>query len=269
MLPEVYKVQDIRHDTPSVFTLTLQPAYGDKSLPFFPGQFNMLTHYGFGEVAISISGDPAQNDALVHTIQAVGSVTNSMQKLKAGDEVGVRGPFGTGWPLTKRDCDVLVIAGGLGFAPLRPALYYLAAHARNYRRITLLYGTRTPNDLLFQGDMEIWREQGIHVEATVDHADMSWRGHVGVVTALIGKNLFHPDKTLVLACGPEIMLKFAMHELMRAQADPANVYLSMERNMQCAVGFCGHCQLGPYFLCKDGPVFSYAQLKPWLPIKEL
>jgi NAD(P)H-flavin reductase len=269
LIPAVYQVKTITHDTSDVFTLTLTPTEDGKKMAFSPGQFNMLYHFGFGEVAISISGDPSSPDAFVHTIRAVGSVTKSMQELKAGDEIGVRGPFGSEWPLSKKHCDVLVIAGGIGLAPLRPALFDLAAQKNQYRDITLLYGVRNPEEILYKKDLESWQAQGIKIETTVDYADVSWQGQVGVVTSLIKKNIKDPKNTLVFICGPEVMIKFAVHELLGAEAEENHIFISLERNMQCAVGFCGRCQYGPYFLCKDGPVFSYEQLRHWITIKEL
>lgn len=261
LLPEVYKVASIVHDTADVFTLILKG--NPKS--FLPGQFNMIYSFGYGESALSICTEPEKKDELVHTVRAVGSVTNSLQKLQPGDEVGVRGPFGTHWPCPKNRSEILVIAGGIGLAALRSAIYSLAKD----HQVTLIFGTRTPQDILYQSDMEKWKEIGVKIEVTVDLADLSWKGNVGVVTKLIGKHLVDPDHSLVLICGPEVMMQFAVHELMQLKVSENNIYLSMERNMQCAVGFCGHCQYGPYFLCKDGPVFSYSQLKFWLPIKEL
>lgn len=269
LIPTLYQVKTIAHDTSDVFTLTLTAKEDGKKMEFLPGQFNMLYHFGFGEVAISISGDPSKQDALVHTIRAVGSVTKRMQELKAGDEIGVRGPFGSQWPLSKKHCDVLVIAGGIGLATLRPALFDLAAQKNQYRDITLLYGTRNPEEIIYKKDLESWQKQGIKIETTVDYADVSWQGQVGVVTSLIKKNMKDPKNTLVFICGPEIMIKFAVQELLGATVDENHIFISLERNMQCAVGFCGRCQYGPYFLCKDGPVFSYAQLQHWLMIKEL
>jgi NAD(P)H-flavin reductase len=258
------RIKSITPENSDTFTLALA-----KEQTFLPGQFNMLYLFGYGEVAISISGDPSQKGELLHTIRAVGSVTNAMQKLKIGDEIGVRGPFGSSWPLTKKGCDVLLIAGGLGLAPMRPLLFYLTANQNDYKKISLLYGARSPKELMYQKEFEMWKERGINVQVTVDHADLEWKGQVGVVTKLIGKHLTSPENTLALLCGPEIMLKFALHELMRTKIDEEAIFISMERNMQCAVGFCGHCQYGPYFICKDGPVFSYKQLKKWLTIKEL
>lgn len=268
LLPKNYQVTSVIQETQDVFTLAL--AVKEEKIPsFLPGQFNMLYLFGFGEVPISISGDPSKKDEVVHTVRSVGAVTKAMQKLKKGDEVGIRGPFGTSWPLTKKDCDVLVIAGGLGLAALRSALFYLAANRAQYKKITLLYGARTPDDIFYKNEIEQWKEQGIEVQVSVDQADASWQGHVGVITSLTSKHMPSPQNTLVLLCGPEIMIKFAVQELLRTKIDESAIYISMERNMQCAVGFCGHCQYGPYFLCKDGPIFSYEKLKTWLTIKEL
>lgn len=265
LTPELYQVKAIEHETSDVFTLTLT----GPSVVFQPGQFNMLHHFGFGEAAISISGHPSMQKELIHTIRAVGSVTMGMQKLKVGDEIGVRGPFGAPWPLSKKQCDVLVIAGGIGLAPLRPALFHLADNKNEYQDVTLLYGARNPSDIIFKKDLENWQRQGIQVETTVDFADVSWQGKVGVVTRLIKKNIKSPKNTLVFICGPEAMIKFAVHELLGASVEENNIFASLERHMQCAVGFCGRCQYGPYYLCKDGPVFSYSQISQWLKIREL
>ena len=269
LVPELVHVKSIVHNNEDVFTLVLSKEKGGKELPFLPGQFNMLYLFGFGEVAISICGDPALNEGLVHTIHSVGNVTEGLQKLKVGDELGVRGPFGTHWSLEKKGCDVLVIAGGLGMPPLRPAMLHLEAYRQDYKKITLLYGTRTPYQILYGDDLRRWEEMGIDVCVTVDQGDNSWNGQMGVVTQLIPSHLRHPANTLVLICGPEVMIHSAIKVLLQSAIDPSMVYLSMERNMQCGVGFCGHCQFGPYFLCKDGPVFSYAQIKQWFPIHEL
>lgn len=268
LTPEAYQVKSIAHETSDIFTLSLTKPGGGR-FEFLPGQFNMLYQFGYGEAAISISGDSENNEELIHTVRAVGSVTRSLQKLKIGDEIGVRGPFGSHWPLSKDYRDVLIITGGIGIAALQSAMYYLAKRAKEYRKVTLLYGSRLPQDIFYKNDIEKFKQSGLNVEITVDHADLEWKGNVGVVTKFIRKNLEDPNHTLVLICGPEIMMKFAIYELMQAKVEQGNIYLSMERSMQCALGFCGHCQYGPYFLCKDGPVFSYAQLKTWLLIKEL
>lgn len=265
-VPKCLTIKSITQDTHDVFTLVLE---NEEEHHFLPGQFNMLYPFGIGESAISLSGDPHNSRLLTHTIRAVGSVTRSLQQLKAGDQIGVRGPFGNGWPLSKKGCDVLLIAGGIGFAPLRSALFFLSEHIRGYGKITLLYGTRTTDDILFKNDMEVWKKKGIAVEVTLDYADSQWRGHVGVVTRLIKNHLPHPDHTLVLVCGPEIMIQFTLHELMALGCDENNIYVAMERKMQCAVGFCGHCLYGPHFICKDGPIFSFPQIKDLIFIKEI
>lgn len=268
MVPKRYRVESNVQDTHDTFTLTLSPQE-EKEVLFLPGQFNMLYHFGFGEVPISVSGDALRKNELVHTIRAVGAVTEAMRRLKKGDEIGVRGPFGSAWPLSKPNGDVLVVSGGLGLAPLRPALIHLAANRKQYKNITLLYGARTPEDLLYIKEMEEWKKQGMEIKVSVDRGGETWRGNVGVVTGLIGKHLPDPKNSRVFLCGPEIMMKFAIQELLRFEVPENEIYLSMERNMKCAVGFCGHCQYGPHFMCKDGPIFSFEQVKSWLTIKEL
>ncbi len=261
------RVQRIRRETHDTWTLTL-----DTGGPFVfaPGQFNMLYVPGVGEVPISISGDPT-GGPLVHTIRAVGAVTRALCHLKPGDLVGVRGPYGTPWPVDRAEgLDVVIVAGGIGLAPLRPALYFLLKQREWYGRIVLLYGARSPQDLLYRRELERWRGRfDLVVEVTVDHADPSWRGHVGVVTRLIPGVSFDPWNTLALVCGPEIMMRFTVQALMDRRVPPENIYLSMERNMQCGVGLCGHCQFGPYFVCKDGPVFAYPRVAPFLGKREV
>jgi NAD(P)H-flavin reductase len=266
--PRIFRILSNVPETEDIFTLILA-AKDRRPFSFLPGQFNMLYLYGIGEVAISISSDPAKPHELVHTIRAVGAVTNGMQKLNKNDEIAVRGPFGTCWPLSRQNSDLLIIAGGTGLCPLRSALYYLALHRSSYGKITVLHGTRTPRDIMYQHDISLWRKAGIETAITVDKADSAWKGPTGVVTPLIAQHVQNPSRTIVMICGPEIMIRFAVQELAKAGVQENQVYLSMERNMQCGVGICGHCQMGPYFICKDGPVFQYSQLKPWLAIKEL
>lgn len=268
-MAKIYQVKTIEYETKDVFTLTLSQQDGSPSAPFLPGQFNMIYQFGFGEAAMSISGNPANQHELIHTVRAVGSVTKSLQKMKVGDQIGVRGPFGRPWPFEMKACDVLVIAGGVGLAPLRSAIYQLLANRGDYQKICLLYGARSPEEIIYAKDLQQWENQGLDVKITLDHANMRWKGHVGVVTTFIQSQILNPKNTLVFACGPEIMLKFAVPELLSAMVPENNIFLSLERNMQCAEGFCGHCLYGPYFLCKDGPVFSYSDLKPWFNINEL
>jgi NAD(P)H-flavin reductase len=269
MVPRVAYVRRRRHDAPDVWTLELEMADGAR-FEYAPGQFNMLTAFGVGEAAISVSGDPASGP-LVHTIRAVGPVSRALTQLGPGDPIGVRGPFGVGWPMARAEGkDVVVVAGGLGLAPLRPALYRLLAERARFGKVTLLFGARRPEDILFRREVEGWRGRfDIDVEVTVDYAASEWHGHVGVVTTLISRLDADPAKSVAMVCGPEVMMRFVAVSLIDKGLAADAVYLSMERNMKCAIGHCGHCQLGPTFVCRDGPVFTYARLKPLLAVKEL
>jgi NAD(P)H-flavin reductase len=270
MAPRPYRVERVRTETGDTFTLDLAPAEGVGSA-FLPGQFNMLYAFGIGEVPISISSDPQETPALKHTTRVVGAVTKALGRLKRGDTLGLRGPFGSHWPLAEaagRDC--LIVAGGIGLAPLRPALYRLVAQRAEYRRVVLLYGTRTPADILYRRELERWRGKfDLDIYVTVDRADSSWRGNVGVVPSLIARAPFDPAGVVALVCGPEVMMRFTLMELQRRGVAAERIYLSMERNMKCALGFCGHCLYGPTFICKDGPVFRFDRIAPWFSIPEV
>ncbi|MBI4559118.1 MAG: FAD/NAD(P)-binding protein [Candidatus Hydrogenedentes bacterium] len=259
MVPQPFRIHKTKPENADTFTFELAPVNGAKRSAFQPGQFNMLYVYGVGEVAISISGDPANPNTLVHTTRAVGTVTKRMKKLKGGAVLGVRGPFGTYWPLKEAEGnDILIVTGGIGLAPLRPALYYVLANRTQYGRVVLLYGARTPGDILYRRELESWRGKlDLEVHVTVDRATGTWRGNVGVVTSLINRAPFDPENTVALVCGPEVMMQFTMQELEKKGVPADHVFLSMERNMKCALGFCGHCQWGPKFVCRDGPVFRY------------
>jgi NAD(P)H-flavin reductase len=217
-----------------------------------------------GEVPISISGDPAVTERLEHTTRRVGMVTRAMGLLKPGDAIGVRGPYGTHWPLTEEDGrDIVIIAGGIGLAPLRPVLYHLMAQRERYRKIVLLYGARSPEEILYKRELERWRGKfDLEVQVTVDRGASNWRGAVGVVTPLVARAPFDPSNTLALVCGPEIMMRFAIIELQRRGVSQERIFVSMERNMKCALGYCGHCQYGSTFVCKDGPVFRLDRIEP-------
>ena len=271
MRPELYRVQRSRKDTSDTFTLDLEPQPGVAPPSFAAGQFNMLYVFGVGEVPISISGDPTQPRTLVHTTRAVGVVTQAIRTLKRGATIGVRGPFGSHWPVEA--CigkDVVLVAGGIGLAPLRPVIYQLLAQREQYGNIVLLYGTRTTEDILYQRQLAQWRARfDLDVEITVDRAPETWRGNVGVVTKLIPKAAFDPVDTVAMICGPEVMMRFSIMELLKRGLQEADIFVSMERNMKCAIGFCGHCQFGPSFICKDGPVLRYDQMKHWFGIREL
>jgi NAD(P)H-flavin reductase len=269
MLPDVVRVLDRRRENADVWTLDIAPAQGVP--PVAPGQFNMLTVFGVGEAAISVSGDPAEPGRLVHTIRAVGAVSTALTHLEAGDLLGLRGPFGVGWPMAEAaGRDVVIVAGGLGLAPLRPVLCLLFAERARYGKITLLFGARSPADILFHYEIESWRRHlDVGIEVTVDHADSSWHGHVGVVTTLIRRADFDPIRTIAMVCGPEVMIRFAIAALEEAGVADEAIYLSMERNMKCAVAFCGHCQFGTVFVCRDGPVFRHDRVRDLLRVKEI
>jgi NAD(P)H-flavin reductase len=265
MLAEPYAVKHMQQETYDTFTFELEPKNKTRAFSFAPGQFNMLYVFGVGEVPISISGDPAKSETLVHTTRAVGTVTNAMWKLRNGDLLGVRGPFGTGWPIEEaKGKDVVIVTGGLGLPPLRPSLYQLLSRRQEYGKLVLLYGARTPEDIVYGEEIEQWRKRSdLAVDLTVDRATGQWRGNVGVVTTLIPKATFDPANTIAMVCGPEIMMRFTIAELQRRGIPDKSIYFSMERNMKCGFGFCGHCQFGPFFVCKDGPVFRYDRVKPF------
>ncbi len=269
--PVPYRVLHNRTELADTFTLSLEPADGHERLQFLPGQFNMVYLFGVGEVPISISSDPGDPGPLLHTIRAVGRITEGLRGLSPGDLLGLRGPFGTSWPVMEAaGSDLVFVVGGIGLAPLRPALYQALAHREKFGRIVLLYGARTPADILYRDELEQWRARfDLDVAVTVDRGDEIWMGDVGVVTKLVERAPFDPLHTRALVCGPEIMMRFAAKSLMDRGVAESEVFLSMERNMKCAVGFCGHCQLGGQFICKDGPVYSHDRIAPLMAVREL
>ncbi|MBT6096493.1 MAG: FAD/NAD(P)-binding protein, partial [Rhodospirillaceae bacterium] len=242
MTPRPFRIIRRRRELADTFSLELEAEDG-APFAFSPGQFNMLYVFGAGEVPISISSDPA-TPPLVHTIRTVGSVTERLQSLKKGDRIGLRGPFGSAWPVADmRGHDVLIIAGGIGLAPLRPSIHHILANRADYGRVAILYGARSPSDILFEKYLMKWRSRfDTYVDVTVDRADARWGGKVGVVPKLIDLATFSPEDTVALICGPEIMMQFCVRSLLAANVARENIYLSMERSMKCAVGFCGHCQ---------------------------
>jgi len=268
MAPTPMMVLQRRDETYDTFTISLEPI---EPFPFAPGQFNMLYLFGIGESAISISGDPAAPRRLVHTIRRVGNVTEALSRLRPGDLVGVRGPFGQGWPLQgARGGDLVIVAGGIGLAPLRPAIHWAISHRDSFGRVAILIGARTPADIVFVDEVQEWRGHfDLDVEVTVDSADSAWRGPVGVVTQLLPRVEFDRADVTALVCGPEIMMRFAAGDLMKRGVPSSSIYLSMERNMKCGIGLCGHCQFGPYIVCRSGPVFRYDQIERLLTVREV
>jgi NAD(P)H-flavin reductase len=269
MLPEPFQVTARTQETSDTWTLTLEGAQAGLR-GFAPGQFTMLSAFGAGEVPISISGDPGEPGRLVHTVRAVGLATQAICEAPTGSVLGVRGPFGDGWPVDEaQGADVVILAGGIGLAPLRPAILAILAGRERHGRVCLLYGGRSPDQLLYASELESWRQRGLEVLLTVDTAGPEWLGHVGVVPRLLGRIEIEPERTVALMCGPEVMMRFAADALARCGLDGGRVYASIERNMQCGIGLCGHCQLGPTLICRDGPVYRWEELEPWLRIREL
>ena len=257
-----------RPESSDTVTLELEPP---EPFSFQPGQFNMLRAPGIGEVPISISGDPSAAGPVLHTIRDVGAVTHALCTVPPGHQIGVRGPYGTSWPVQAAEGgDVVIVAGGIGLPPLRPAIYHVLAHRESFGRLVVLYGARTPSDLLFTGELAAWRGRfDLTVEVTVDTAGRDWRGNVGVVPDLIGRAAFDPGRSVAFTVGPEIMMRFTVRALLAAGVPEDRVFLSTERDMQCAAALCGHCQLGPFLVCRDGPVFCYQPLARWLGVREL
>ncbi|MHC4695478.1 MAG: FAD/NAD(P)-binding protein [Planctomycetota bacterium] len=229
---------------------------------FLPGQFNMLYVFGVGEAAISISSDPDDPSTISHTIRHVGSVTFAINGLAVGDTLGIRGPFGSNWPLEQcRGRDILLVTGGIGIAPLRSAIYQLLRHREDYGRLILLFGVRADQDMLYKTEVREWTQRkDFQVLTSVDYPDTDWIGPVGVVTSLLRRVRLDSRRTSVFVCGPRVMNRAAAHSFLSHHVPEEHIFVSLERNMQCGVGRCGHCQYGPKFVCKDGPVFSYADV---------
>ena len=271
MIPRVARVVRRVRDLPDTVTLELVSADGAPMMRYAPGQFTMMYVLGVGEIPVSISGDASDTTRLVQTVRAVGKVSEAVTRLSAGDTLGLRGPYGTAWPVAEGyGRDVVVVAGGLGLAPLRPALYQLRAERKQFGKVVLLYGTRRPEEILFRRQLETWRRQlDMEIEVTVDHANTDWRGNVGVVTKLIPRLGVEAANAMALVCGPEIMMRYAASALQDIGMPEDAIHLSLERNMKCAVGLCGHCQFAGSFICKDGAVMRYDRVRRLLGLKEI
>jgi NAD(P)H-flavin reductase len=272
MVPRFLTVRRRVRETADVATLEIALDDADaQALACRPGQFNMLYAFGVGEIPVSVSGDPAITDRVTHTVRAVGAVSKALINLKVGDAIGLRGPFGSSWPVEEAvGSDALIVAGGIGLFPLRPVIYHLLRRRADYGRVALLCGARTLDDLLFRKELYVWRRTpDFQLRVTLDRADRRWSGDVGYVTGLLPKARIDPEETVAMVCGPEIMIRATTQALEDIGVSATRIFVSLERNMKCAIGLCGHCQFGPHFLCKDGPVYRYDRVRDFLAIREL
>jgi NAD(P)H-flavin reductase len=271
MAPVPYRVRSRVVESPDSATLCLEPVGRSLRTPQ-PGEFMMLYAFGVGEAAISISGDPTVTDgSITHTIRAVGAVSRALHNAEPGSVVGVRGPFGTTWGLEEAaGRDLVMIAGGVGLCPLRPAVLGALAGRSRYGKVTLIVGARSRADFVFAAQLEKWAaDPQIELHVTVDVPVQGWHGEVGLVTEPLHRLTLDPDRTTAFLCGPEPMLRFGAEALLAKGLAAQDIRVSLERNMQCGIGWCGHCQLGPLLLCRDGPVVGYDVAGPLLQVKEL
>ncbi len=271
MAPVPYRVRSRVVESSDSATLCLEPV-GEVLPAPQPGEFMMLYAFGVGEAAISISGDPTVTDgSITHTIRAVGAVSRALHDAQPGSIVGVRGPFGTSWGLDDAaGRDLVMVAGGVGLCPLRPAVLGALAQRFHYGNVTLIVGARSRSDFVFTAELEKWAaDSQIDLHVTVDVPVHGWHGEVGLVTEPLRRLTLSPERTTALLCGPEPMLRFAAEALIVKGVAARDVRVSLERNMQCGIGWCGHCQLGPLLVCRDGPVVGYDVAGPLLRVKEL
>jgi NAD(P)H-flavin reductase len=274
-LPRLFRVRAAWPENDDTMSLELAPgpsgeaaqhgeaAHHSEDAPYGqPGQFNMLYAFGIGEIPVSVSAFPEPRHGLIHTIRGVGAVSQALCRMTTGETLGLRGPFGRGWPLDDfAGHDLLIVAGGLGLAALRPVMRWAMANDAWFSRVTLVYGARSPRQLIFSEDLEIWRQNpAIEVMVTADTAESGWQGSVGSVMDLVNKIDLHPQRTVAFVCGPEIMMRFAATALLGKGLPGERLFFSLERNMKCAIGICGHCMFGPTFVCKDGPILPYSAI---------
>lgn len=253
-------VEDIRQETPTIKTFVLKPK---APFSFTTGQFIELTVPGLGEAPFTPSSDPAIKEKMDVTVMNVGAVTSRLHAVQKGDKVGIRGPYGKGYPLDKfSGKDIVIVGGGVGLAPLRSLLFSLFSDMNKYNKVVLRYGARTPGDMVYKELLPKWAtKKKVDMDTTVDVSDPSWKGKVGLVTTILKDMPVDVAKAVCIVCGPPIMMKFVTLKLVELGFKPQDIYLSMEKNMSCGLGKCGHCRVGKYYACKDGPVFTYEQLK--------
>ncbi|MDP1646422.1 MAG: FAD/NAD(P)-binding protein [Thiobacillus sp.] len=266
--PHTASVVARSQESPTIFTLQLRldDAAAQAAYRFAPGQFNMLYLYGVGEVPISIMSDPEERDGISHTIRAVGRVTQGLAALKPGDRVGLRGPFGRGWPLQEMGGrDVVLVTGGLGCAPAVSVIHYVLRRRERFGKLVIIQGVKHADDLIWREQYDRWAKlPDTQVLVAADEGAALWPWHVGRVTELFGLARFNPARAVAMMCGPEGMMRVTAEHLLTRGLPESSLYLSMERNMQCAVGRCGHCQFGGAFVCRDGPVFNWGEVKALL-----
>ncbi len=261
-MPIPATIERIEDETPDIKTFTIRPA---EPIPFAAGQFVELAIPGIGEAPFTPSSSPKISEKMEITIMRTGRVTDRLHTMQEGDEVGLRGPMGRAYPIENfRDREILIVGGGCGVGPLRSLLLALVEDLDAYARIIVRYGARTPDSIVFKdAQMHGWDQGGaLDVMLTVDEASGGWDGHVGMITGILSEDYLecHAEDGIAVMCGPPIMMKFGTEKLLQRGYQPANIYLSLERNMSCGIGQCGHCRLGCYYVCKDGPVFSYDEI---------
>ena len=262
------EITDIIEESPTIKTFALKPG---KAIPFETGQFVEMTVPGLGEAPFTPSSNPRIEDAMELTIMDVGKVTSRVHKMKKGEIVGIRGPYGKGYPLKDFEGkEILIVGGGVGLAPLRSLILALLNDISKYKKVVIKYGARSPKDIIYKNQINEWaKNKGLDVELTVDRGDNTWKGNVGLITTLLKKNIEVDIKnSVVIVCGPPIMMKFTIFKLIELGCQDKDIYLSMEKNMSCGIGKCGHCRIGPYYACKDGPVFTYDKIKGYHTIWE-
>ncbi|QLH41293.1 MAG: FAD/NAD(P)-binding protein [Coxiellaceae bacterium] len=269
-LPFPAEILQRRQDSSTIFTLQLR--FCDSAMQtqyrFSPGQFNMVYLYGVGEVAVSLVSDPENTEQFAHSIRTIGRVTRGLAHLNVGDCIGIRGPYGKGWPVAMaQNKDIIIVTGGLGCAPVVGMIDYIMQRRQQFGRITILQGVKHSHDLIYQSRYDAWRQQpDTQVMIAADEIHGKWPWYLGHVTDLLAPISIDPDNTIAMMCGPEIMMQIALKTLLAKRIPAKHLFLSIERNMECAIGHCGHCQLGGRFVCKDGPIFNYTELQPWFGV---